>query len=107
MCKVVAVEMIGVPSRAQAHVSVRVCARVVSLHGPYSLSNEPSSQQKNFNSSSKTSAFGMVFLNAVIAGPITAVLALAFGELKYMAEFPHLSSASFWAAFLIVSCALR
>lgn len=52
----------------------------------------------------KTSAFGIVYLNALIAGPVTVALALATGEAADIAAYPHLYSSAFWAAFLTVSC---
>ena len=58
-------------------------------------------QQKQYSDTTKVSALGIVYINAIVAAPLTLLLAIALGEYNNLAHFEHLHSTSFWASFLI------
>jgi drug/metabolite transporter (DMT)-like permease len=65
----------------------------------------PLPQQKQFSERTKMSAFGIVYVSAIIATPLTAVLAVVTGEIDKVAAFPHLADPRFVFGFF-VSCGM-
>lgn len=60
-------------------------------------------QQKQFSEKVKITTFGIVYYNALIAAPLTAICLLLNGELGKFANYPRLGETGFWVGF-IVSC---
>ena len=56
--------------------------------------------QKQVADRRKLSVFGVMYVNALVAAPLAAALALATGEPARFAASPHALSPAFWAAFV-------
>lgn len=57
-----------------------------------------------FKESTQCSTFSIVFMNAVVALPLTLTLAVVTGEVSKALAFPHLTTPGFLAGFAASSC---
>ena len=55
--------------------------------------------QRQLADKRRLSVFGVLYVNALVAAPLAAMLALFTGEPERILSFPYLASPSFWAGF--------
>ena len=83
-----------------AHARARTHAHA---HAPAHAPLPPPRQQKQYSEKRQISALGIVYMNSIIAAPLTFVLAMLFGEYYAVADFAHLYSIPFWCGFVLAS----